>query len=141
MAVGVTVDLLGNGGDPIEYIVAHDLAVPKGSLMKLNDNRTVTISAADGDMCAGVAAEEHVATVTGVSVGTTRIVCWTNGIWVFTDAGAGVTVGIPITIGGVNEVKAAAGAEGEGGTLCGQALETLGAAGTGECRIYIGKNY
>ena len=59
----------------------------------------------------------------------------------FTDSGAGLTVGIPCKIGGVNEVLAAAAGDSELGELFGHALETLGAAATGEIRIMIGKNY
>ena len=132
----IIVALMGNGGDPIEYVVSDATAVPKGTILKLNDNQTVTLSAADADICAGIAAHEKVA-----DDGATKIACYTNGIFKLKDAGAGFTVGLPVTIGGANLVKQVAAGEAEGGTIMGFALATAGVGIVEEVRVLIGKRY
>ena len=54
----IVTDLLGNGGDPIEYTCDEATAIPKGTVMELLTDRTVQkVSAADKPL-AGISAEE-----------------------------------------------------------------------------------
>lgn len=130
----IIVELLGNGGDPISFNCADGDAFPKGTILKLSDNREADLSAADGDCCAGICSMEKVA-----SDGSTTVTAFTNGIFKLTDAGAGFTVGLPVTIGGANKIKQVAAGEAEGGTLLGFALATAGAGAVEEVRVLIGK--
>lgn len=55
------VELYGpnNNGDPRRYTIADATAVSKGTLLQLNDNRTVVATTGASTAFAGVAAEEH----------------------------------------------------------------------------------
>lgn len=132
----VIVELLGNGGDPIIYNCADADAFPKGTILKLSDNREADLSSADAECCAGICAMEKVA-----NDGATTVTAYTNGIFDLKDSGAGFTVGLPVTIGGANLVKQVAAGEAEGGTILGRALATAIASATEEVRVCIGKNY
>jgi len=132
----VIVELLGNGGNPILYNCADGDAFPKGTILKLSDNREADLSAADGNVCAGICAMEKVA-----NDGSLTVTAFTNGIFDLKDAGAGFTVGLPVTIGGANLVKQVAAGEAETGAMLGFALATAGAGGTEEIRLLIGKRY
>ena len=130
------VKLLGknNAGDVMQYNVADALAVPKGTLLQLTDNRTVIISAADKP-CAGIAVAEKVA-----NDGTLTIGAYTNGIFDIKDSGAGTAVGVNVVLGGINTVKTAA-AIADTGLILGKRFATAGAAATEEVRVLIGKHY
>lgn len=78
--------LLGNQGDPVEYIVAAGTAIPKGSLMALTSSpKTATISSANGEFFCGISAVEKTATD-----GVTKLSCITHCIAELT-AGTGAT--------------------------------------------------
>lgn len=129
----VIIELLGNKGDPIQYICVDGDAFPKGTILKLSDNREADLSAADGDICAGIASMEKVA-----SDGSTRISAYTNGIFDLKEANsAAITVGVPFTIGGANLIKVAAAGEAETGDIFGHALATFAKAETQSCRVLI----
>jgi len=128
----VIVELLGNEGDVIEVTVADGATIEKGTLLKLSDPRTGAATSADGDILIGIAATEKVA-----SDGQTTLGVYTNGIFDIKDSGAGITVGLPITVGGANLVKQVAAGEAEGGTVCGYALETASASEVIQCRIKV----
>lgn len=129
----VIIELLGNKGDPIQYICVDADAFPKGTILKLSDNREADLSAADGNICAGIAAAEKVALD-----GATTIAAYTNGIFDLKEANAAVIgIGVPITIGGANLIKAAAGGEAETGDIFGHALAAFAKAGTESVRVLI----
>ena len=129
----VIIELLGNRGDPIQYVCVDGDAFPKGTILKLSDNREADLSAADGDVCAGIASMEKVA-----SDGSLRISAYTNGIFDLKEANsAAITVGVPVTIGGANLIKIAAAGEAETGDILGHALATFAKEGTESVRVLI----
>ena len=129
----VIIELLGNKGDPIQYICVDGDAFPKGTILKLSDNREADLSSADGDICAGICAMEKVA-----NDGSTTVTAYTNGIFDLKEANsAAITAGLPITIGGANLIKIAAAGEAESGAIMGHALATFAKAGTESCRVLI----
>ncbi len=130
----VIVELLGiNKGEPIEYVVDDSTGFLKGALMRLADNRNVVVSATDTP-CAGIAAHEKVA-----NDGSTRMTCYTNGIFDIKDSGAGGAVGLSVVLGGVNTVKSAA--TSEDGRIFGKRFATAGVGATEEVRVLVGKHY
>ena len=69
----IIVELLGNAGDPIEYTCLDNTAIAKGTVMELEDLRTVKKVSADNKPLAGIAAHEKVA-----DDGATKIAVLTN---------------------------------------------------------------
>lgn len=129
----VIVELLGNAGDPIQYNCVDADAFPKGTILKISDNREADLSSADGEICAGICAMEKVALD-----GSTTVSAYTNGIFELTEANsAGITVGLPVTIGGANLIKIAAAGEAETGDIFGFAMATFAKAGTESVRVLI----
>ena len=129
----VIIELLGNKGDPVQFVCVDADAFPKGTILKLSDNREADLSAADGDICAGICAMEKVALD-----GSLTVTAYTNGIFDLTEANsAAITVGVPITIGGANLVKIAAAGEAETGDIFGHALATFAKTETQSCRVLI----
>jgi len=128
----IIVELLGNQGDPIQVTVADGATIEKGTILKLSDPRTGAASSADGDMCIGIASTEKVA-----NDGSTSLAAYTNGVFDLKDAGAGIAVGTPVTIGGANLVKAAAAGEAETGGIMGYALEAAAADEVIEVRLKL----
>lgn len=93
------VTLLGNQGDPVEYIVAGTVNIPKGSIMEFGTSpQTVIISTADGKFFAGIAAVEVKA-----NVGITKLSCITHCVAEMKYS-AGGTLGQPQKISGVNTI-------------------------------------
>ncbi len=72
----IVTDLLGNGGDPIEYTCLDNATILKGTVLELEDVRTVKKVSADNKPLAGIAAAEKVANdgATTISVLTNCIV-------------------------------------------------------------------
>ena len=83
---------------PIPFTCA-DTALAKGTAVKIVDPNTVEATGADGDAFIGVTAEEKIA-----SDGNTKIGVYTSGVFIVTDAGAGVTVGDTLKMNGANLV-------------------------------------
>jgi len=105
--------------------VADALAVPIGSIMKLNDANTVTISAANNDPFGGIAWEEKTA-----DDGITEITVAMNGRWSMTSTAAAIGVGVPVSVGGANTIRAAIEADvALGCELQARCLNTLGGGG------------
>lgn len=101
----IIVELLGNGGDPVEYTVADGTGIAKGTVMKISsDPRTIAAATADGDLIVGIAASEKVA-----NDGSTTLAVYTNGIFDLTcTASTGSAVlGEPVKITGANTVAPA----------------------------------
>ena len=93
----VITTLLGNQGDPVEYIVATGTPIPKGSLMVMDSlPQTAKISAADGDFFVGISAVEKTTTD-----GVTKLACITHCVAEIKSSASG-TLGQPQKISGVN---------------------------------------
>lgn len=104
---------------PINMTCADGTGIEKGAILKLTDPRTASLADGDGDIIAGIAAEEKIA-----NDGKTSIAVYRGGIFKGL-AGTAITVGDPIdthaSTGATNEL-AAAPVNGE--HLVGVALET-----------------
>ena len=88
------------------YTVADGNAIPIGTLLKLSDPNTAAATAADNDKFAGIAWEEKTA-----SDGITEITAALDGVWDIKDAGAGITCGERVSVGGANIVSKVAAAD------------------------------
>ena len=116
----VTVDLLGNGGDPIEYTCADGTAILKGTVLELEDARTVKKISADNKPIAGYAAAEKVA-----DDGATTIAVITNAIAKAICEASGATVGFQQAAhDATNTLSDADAADEDEGLTIGYALET-----------------
>jgi len=121
----VIIELLGDGGDPVEFTVADGTGIEKGTLLYLeSDPRTAKATSADGQIFVGVAAAEKVA-----SDGSTTLAVYTHGVFDMKDSGAGMTLGDAAKINGANLLATAdeAGAQGCQ-EVVGTVLETAAAA-------------
>lgn len=132
------ITLLGNAGDPIEYIIAAGSVIPKGSLMQLSASpKTITLTSGASQIFAGIAAEESTATDTF-----TKLSCITHCIADLTcGAGETMVLGAPVMTGAVvNEVDVATDNTVEGSAMVvGLAQETVGNNGIGAVHINVGK--
>jgi len=115
----VIIELLGDKGDVIRYTCAT--AIPKGTILKVTDPRTVAASTAADEPIVGIAAAETASTETSIGV-------YTNGIFDLKDANAGgCTCGAIVAIGGANTVDDADANDLLQGSTVGQSLETAAA--------------
>ena len=120
---------------PVSFTCSESVAIPKGSLLELNDPMTVTINNGDSDDIIGVAAEEKIA-----NDGNTQIAVYLRGIFKCT-AGTNINKGNLLMnnagSGAVNEVipanAAADNAEGFG-----IALESVSDAQTLKVLLNVG---
>ena len=116
----VVVELLGNEGEVIDFTVDNATGIEKGTIMQISGAsiRRATASSVEGEIFAGIAAAEKVA-----SDGSTRLPCYTYGIFdLKKDAGTN-TVGEYMKISGANIIGKYAATDGETGKLIGKALE------------------
>lgn len=113
----VIVQLLGNGGDVLQFTCASGTAISKGCILKLTDPRTASASSA-ADVFAGIAAMEKSA-----SDNSTTISAYTYGLFDLFATGP-ITAGMTVSLSGANMVKAATEAEMVTGAAFGKALET-----------------
>ena len=95
------VEFLGpnRDGEPRVFTIADGTAASQGDLLALMDARTVQQASYGCNAIAGIAAEDHTA-----SVGVTRISVWTQGLFTVKASGA-VTIGTPLICGGPNYLK------------------------------------
>jgi hypothetical protein len=104
---------------PIPFTVADNTGIEKGAILKLTDPMTASLADGDGDIIAGIAAEEKIA-----DDGKTKLGVYRRGIFKVL-AGTAITVGQAVdthaATGATNEV-AAIGAAGD--NMMGIALET-----------------
>ena len=91
----VTITLLGNAGDPVEYTVATDTDITKGSLMYISSSpQTILPVSAGSQLFAGIASTDF---ESGASTGTDKLACWTHGVFDLTAGSAGTMVlGAPV---------------------------------------------
>tara|TARA_Y100000310_G_C20686529_1_gene819383 strand:- start:2238 stop:2651 length:414 start_codon:yes stop_codon:yes gene_type:complete len=78
-------------GVPIPFTCADGTGIEKGAVLLLSDPMTAATTTGDTDACAGIAAEEKIA-----SDGRTSIAVYRGGIFKGTAGAAGVTVGMGI---------------------------------------------
>lgn len=130
----IIVELLGNGGDPISYTVANGTGIEKGTIMELEDPRTMKKVSGAGVPIAGIAAAEKVA-----SDGSTRLAVYTNGIFELKVVGGGsATLGTMVRSGGAdNTITVATTLDNETGKALGKALETGSAAEVINVRVLL----
>lgn len=107
-------------------------AVPIGTIMKLEDNNTVVISAADNDPFGGIAWVEAKG-----GEGITEIVCAMNGIWDMKDSGGGGSAGAIVNIGGVNLIIDSQSADLLTGSVVGK--REMAASASEVTRIRVGR--
>ena len=118
----VIIELLGNGGDPINYTVADGITIEKGTILELEDERTCKKVSGAGVVIAGIASAEKVA-----NDGSTTLAVYTNGIFdlsVLTSSGS-ATLGSYVRSGGAtNAITVATTLDDETGKAIGKALAT-----------------
>lgn len=101
--------------------IASGTAVPYGTLMKLEDENTVVVSAANSDPFGGICMFEKVATDTDIL----KIPCAMDGVFDIDTTAAAITAGAIVSIGGANQVAVSVGtADQVAGSNVGQAEET-----------------
>lgn len=128
----VIVELLGSGGDPIDFTVADGTGLQKGTLMKLSDPRTAAATSADNDIFCGITSHEKVA-----SDGQTNLSLYTFGIFDLTDSGSGWTVGTDLVVKGANTVGTYTSLDAEKGYKVGRGLETASAGEVAEVLVRL----
>ena len=132
----VILELFGSpSGEPIRYSVADGTGIEKGTLMQMSGVDLFAYpSAADGDLFAGIASTEKVASDGSVTLG-----LFTKGIFdLRTDLGA-ITMGAKVKLSGVNTIAAADDDTIEGTQqVVGVALEASGAAAAETIRVAVG---
>ena len=118
----VIIELLGNGGDPIRYTCLDSGAIPKGTVLELEDPRTVKVASGAGVVIAGIAAMEKVA-----NDGPTEITAYTNAaVELKCAAGGTATLGSYVRAAAAtdNTITVATTLDHETGKTIGKSLET-----------------
>ncbi len=130
----IIVELLGNGGDPVSFTVNDSVGIEKGAILKMTDARTAIINSGAGDVIAGIAAAEKVA-----SDGNTKLAVYTNGIFdIKVVSGQSATVGKFQRVSAtVNQIQDATSLDHETGKAVGRALETGSASETIQVRVLL----
>jgi hypothetical protein len=105
--------------------VANATGIPIGTILKLTDGNVAIASSANNDPFAGIAWEEKTA-----SDGITEITVAMNGRWSMTTTAAAIGVGVPVSVGGANTIRAAVEADmALGCELQARCLNTIGGGG------------
>jgi hypothetical protein len=115
-------------------VIADATAVPIGTIMKLNTDNTVVVSAASADPFGGIAWVEHTA-----SEGVTEMTVAMNGRWSITTTAAAIPAGNAASIGGADAIRLATEADTIVGTIVGKVLNTIGGGG-GTAIVEVGQN-
>lgn len=108
--------------EAIDFIVADGTGIEKGAILKMTSPRTAIITSGSGDVFAGIAAREKIA-----SDGRTRLACFRRGIFRLYASGAAITAGQWVSSSGANVIKTATEAEIAAGKGIGIALENMAA--------------
>lgn len=111
-----------NNNRPITFTVADGVGIEKGTICKLSDPRTAAATSGDGDVIAGIAAAEKVASDGATTLG--MYVPGQGNIFDLTCAADGVTLGAYVKVSGANLIDTASEAEIAAGKFIGKALET-----------------
>lgn len=111
---------------PINFKCADGTGIAKGAILKLTESMTAIITSGQGDMVAGIAAEEKIA-----DDGKTTIKVYMGGIFKGT-AGAAVAIGVPLmTDATANKLETSTGKN--GAAQVGYALE----APSGDAQTFL----
>ena len=112
--------------DPINFGCA-DIAMEKGTLVKLSGARDVAASTTSGEVFIGITGREKI-----VGDGRTSVPVFVNGIFRCASLGV-VAIGTPVALSGANLIRQAATLDVDTGEIIGRALE----AGAGEDNIEV----
>ena len=104
--------------------IANATAVPIGTIMKLEDDNTVVVSASDSDPFGGIAWVEHTA-----NEGVTEMTVPMNGRWSVTTTASAIPAGNAVSIAGANTIALATEADTIIGGVIGKCLNTIGGGG------------
>ncbi len=105
--------------------VANATGIAIGTILKLTDGNVAIASSANNDPFAGIAWEEKTA-----SDGITEITVAMNGRWSMTTTAAAIGIGVPVSVGGANAIRAAIEADvALGCELQARCLNTIGGGG------------
>ncbi len=105
---------------PIMMNCANATPIPKGSILNLHaEGLTVTIADTNGDVFAGIAAEEKIA-----NDGKLQIAVYRDGIFKCVAGAGGVSIGLAVGIVALNAFTDFTAADNELSVNYGQALET-----------------
>ena len=127
----VIIELLGNKGDPVSFIVQDAVAIPKGSLLIMDADRRVIVAATDNAPFVGIAAAEKVA-----SDGSTRIAAYTKGIFdMLSDSGTDTRGAMMAVSGTANTLQTADATDLLQGSYVGHYLESGTNAGTEAVKV------
>jgi len=127
----IIVELLGNRGDPIDFVVPDTPGIAKGTIGWLTTARTLSGAnvAASPKPIAGIVAAEKVA-----ADGQIRLAAYTHGIFdLMVGESGGLSAGDMVMLSGSNTISGAGLIEGE---FIGKALET-GTVDT-RCEVLVG---
>jgi len=128
----VIVELLGDGGDPIDFIIPDTPGIAKGSVLWFGDARLASgASTNTGAPFAGINLEEKKS-----GDGSLRISCYTHCIADLMTTSIAVTAGSQVVLSGVNTIRDAAATDSDNGFTIGKALET--GASNSRCEVLIG---
>lgn len=116
--------------DPIDFTVADGAGIELGAIGEMTDPRTAAANNGSGDVFAGIAAREKVA-----SDGRTRLAFFRRGIFDLTAAATTITTGEWVSTSGANLIKTATEAEIAAGKGVGIALEDFSASEVGEVLV------
>ena len=97
-------------------VIASAAVLPFGTICKLNDNNTATVSAADNDPFGGIV-WERASTATSTH---TEITVAMDGVWGLKDSGAGGSAGAIVNVGGANVIIDSAAADLLTGSMVGK---------------------
>ena len=114
----------------ITRVCAEATPIPKGTVMKLSGTNTVSASSANSDPFGGITTEEF----TG-GEGLTHVGVGMDGVAQIDTTAAAIGIGVPVSIGGANAVRAAIEADWPLGTVCGTAEEIR--TGTNTIRVRL----
>ena len=129
--------LLGNQGDPVEYLIANGTLgtnILKGTIMKITSSpQTIAAASADGDLIAGVLEVEHAG-----GTGVTKVAVLTHFVGEVYST-SGMTLGYPQKVEGANAVTDADDhtIDNKNEVLC-MSLETNAGTATSACLFNIG---
>jgi hypothetical protein len=124
--------------DPIDFTVADGAAITKGGVLKMTTPRTAIISSGLGDMCAGIAAADKIA-----SDGRTQLAVFREGVFRMYACGA-ISAGqhvLSAASTSPNYVKFVGGAAGmaySGAAILGYAIADIADKAAGEVYICVG---
>ena len=120
--------------EPIDFIVANNTSIEKGTICMLSGPRTAAANSGSGDIHAGITRREKIATD-----GRTRLSLFTGPGDIFrmtAAAGPTIAAGSIVTTSGPNLIRLATSAEHILGKSLGKALEEITTSGTGEVMLW-----